>query len=196
MHPEARAIDRRADAGEARQKQQRDRADPEEILVLLEDAVVAAQSPERERKEADTDHDPQPLPERVRVAEPVNLGHADGCQQSCHRQEVRVGVRHRPPRDEVRDEVEGEEEQRVGERPPADLRLARDVHGREAEAGENAHDGQVEELSVAVAQIQRASPHQTRTTMTAIRARMISKASMCLPMPACGASCSCAAIAA
>ena len=92
-HPEPCAVDRRAEPGHARQEQQRDRRDPEQVLVVLELAVVAAQPEQREREEADADDDPEPLLERVVGTEPVDLGHADRRQHTRHRQQVRVGVR-------------------------------------------------------------------------------------------------------
>src|SRR4051794_5214006 len=84
----------------------------------------------------------------------------------------------------MRREVQREEEEGVAERAPADRCLARDVHGGEAEAREDADDAEVEELAVAV---QRASPHQTSTTMIAISAMITSSASNRLPRPAWGA---------
>ena len=81
--------------GTPRQEEQHDRSDPEEVLVLLEHAEVAAQAEEREREQPDADHDPEALLERVARAEAVDLGHADRGQQAGHRQQVRVGVRHR-----------------------------------------------------------------------------------------------------
>ena len=52
VHPQPRAVDRRAEPGHARQEQERDRRDPEQVLVVLEHAVVAAQAEQREREEA------------------------------------------------------------------------------------------------------------------------------------------------
>ena len=148
-HPQPGAVDRRSEAGDARQEQERDRRDPEQVLVVLERAVVAAEAEQREREEADADHDPETLLERVVGAEPVDLGDADRGQHARHRQEVRVGVGDRVPRDDVCSEVQREEEDRVAERAPADEGLPRDVHGREAEAGEGADGGEVEQLTVA-----------------------------------------------
>ena len=50
VHPEPRAVDGRADPGQARQEEQRDRADAEQVLVRLEHAVVAAEADQRGRE--------------------------------------------------------------------------------------------------------------------------------------------------
>src|SRR5439155_14376206 len=66
-----------------------------------------------------------------------------------------------------------------------------DIDGCEAEAGQDADRREVEELAVAEAEgspAQRASPHQTRATMTAISAAITRSASNRLPSPACGGS--------
>ena len=65
VHPEPRAVDGRAEPGQARQEEQHDRADAEEVLVRLEHAVVAAQPDQRGGEERDADHDPEALLERV-----------------------------------------------------------------------------------------------------------------------------------
>ena len=152
---------------------------PKRYLYLLERPVVAAQAEQREGEERDADHDPEALLERVARSQPVDLGHADRGQEPRHRQQVRVGVRHRHARDDVRGEVEREEEQRVAERAPADDRLPRDVDGCEADARQDADDAEVEELAVAVGQ--RASPQPTSTTIRATRIAITSSASTCLP---------------
>ena len=92
--------------GRQRQEEQQDRRDAEDVLVALEHAVVVAQPEERRGEHADADHDPDPLPERVARAEPVDLRHPDRRQERRHRQQVRIGERHGQARDEVRDEVE------------------------------------------------------------------------------------------
>ena len=133
MDPEAGAVDRLAEDGQRGQEEERDRAEPEQVLVALERAVVVAQQQERRREGRDADHDPEALAERVGRVEPVDLRHADRGQQGGDREQVRVGVRDGVARDEVRGEVEREEEQRVGERRRRDLRLPRDVDAREAD---------------------------------------------------------------
>ena len=52
MHPEACAVDGLADPGQARQEEQCDRAEAEEVLVRLEHAVVVPQADQREREAA------------------------------------------------------------------------------------------------------------------------------------------------
>ena len=73
VDPEPGTVDCRPEPGDARQEQEHDRADPEEVLVLLEDAVVTAQAQQRSREERNPDDDPQPLPERVLVVQAVDL---------------------------------------------------------------------------------------------------------------------------
>src|SRR5581483_7774489 len=188
-HPQTRAVHRRADAREARQEEQCDGADPEQVLVVLEDPVVAAEAEEREREQPDSDHDPEALLELVVRAEPVDLGDADRGQERRHGQEVWIGIRHDDPRHHVSGEVQREEEERIPERSPRDEGLARDVDGGEAQPRQHADCGEVQELAVARPETgQRASPHQTSTTMTAISAAITSSASSRLPRPACGVS--------
>ena len=99
---------------------------------------------------ADADDDPRRLAQRVRGLDAVDLDDADRRQQAHERQEVRVGVRHRQPEDEVRGEVEAEEDDPVRERGAVDDVLAGDVDAREAEARDDGDDGEGRELSVAV----------------------------------------------
>ena len=127
VHPEPRAVDRRAEArARAAGRAARSRRSRRGTCTTRARGSRGA-GRERGGEERDADHDPEPLLERVVGAEPVDLGHADRGQEPGHRQQVRVGVRHREARDQVRREVEREEEERVAERAPADDRLARDV---------------------------------------------------------------------
>ena len=111
-----------------------------------------AQQEQSRGEGCDADDDPEPLPERVVGVEPVDLGHADRGQQRGHREQVRVGLRHREPSDDVRRQVQREEEDRVRERTGGDDVLARDVDAREAEARDDRDDEEVRELSVAKAE--------------------------------------------
>ena len=106
------------------------------------------------REDADADDDPEALPEGVGRAEAVDLGQPDRGQQARERQQVRVGVRDGEPGDDVRDQVQAEEDQRVRDRPGRDHRLPRDVDAREAEAGDDADRDQVDELAVPRGQAQ------------------------------------------
>ena len=63
--------------GQARQEEQHDRADAEQVLVRLEHAVVAAEPDQRGAEEGDADHDPEALLEGVGRIEPVDLGQPD-----------------------------------------------------------------------------------------------------------------------
>ena len=149
VDPEARAVDRLADHGQARQEDQPERRDAEDVLVALEHAVVPVQPEERRREGGDADHDPEPLPEGVARPEPVDLRHADRREERRHRQQVRVGERHGHARDDVRDEVEAEEEDGVAERAARDLRLERDVDGGEADRRQHADREECRQLTVA-----------------------------------------------
>jgi hypothetical protein len=151
VHPQARAVHRRAEPRDTRQEEQHDRADPEQVLVVLEHAVVASQADQRDGEQGEADHDPQRLLERVVGAEPVDLAEADRGQEAGHRQQVRVGVRDGRPRDHVRAQVEADEHRRVRERRPRDDRLPCDVHAREPDPGQRADGDQVGELAVALA---------------------------------------------
>jgi hypothetical protein len=95
------------------------------------------------------------LPERVVGLEAVDLGQADRRQERRYREQVRVGAGHGDSRHGVGGEVEAEEEARVGERGGRDLRLPRDVDAGEPEAGQDADDEEVRELSVPEAQSRR-----------------------------------------
>src|SRR5918911_5642057 len=82
----------------------------------------------------------------------VDLRHPGRGQQAGDRQQVRVGVRDGHPRDEVRRDVEAEEEDGVRERAGRDDVLARDVDAREAEARQDADGDEVRKLAVSKAQ--------------------------------------------
>src|ERR1700688_2301397 len=103
--------------------------------------------------------------ERVRRSEPVDLRQPDGGQEPRERKQVRIGVRDGEARDDVRHEIEREEEHRVRERCGGDVRLARDVHAREAHGGEHAYEDEVGELAVPTAEGQCISP-QSRSETT------------------------------
>ena len=174
MDPQPCAVHRLADPRQARQEQQRDRPDAEEVLVRLEHAVVASQRDQRDRECRDADHHPEALLERVVRPEPVDLGQADRGQEAGHRQQVRVGVRHGDARDDVRGQVERDEERGVGERAPPDHGLARDVDAREAEAGQGPDRGQVSELPVSLGHRGRA--FSTSRTIAAARSTITRRA--------------------
>ena len=152
LHPEAGAVDRLADPWQRRQCEQDDGAEPEEVLVALDHAVVPPQREQRQREEDDADDDPEALPERVVGLEPVDRRHADRREQRRHRQQVWVRVRHGVPRDEVRGEVERQEERGVRQRLARDDGLPGDVDAGEADRREETDRDQVEELAVARAQ--------------------------------------------
>ena len=148
LHPEAGTVHCLPDQRQRRQEEQADRRDAEDVLVRLEAAEIVAQQNQRRGEGGDADDDPEPLPERVVRVEAVDLGHAEGSEQAGQGQQVRVGLRHRDPRDYVCRDVEPEEEQCVRQRGRGDDLLARDVHAGEAEARDDPDDEEVEELAV------------------------------------------------
>ena len=167
VDPEPRSVDRLPDARRERQEEEHDREDAEDVLVALEHAVVVPQPEERRCEGADADHDPDSLPQRARRAEAVDLCQPDRGEQRGHRQEVRIGERHGEPRDDVGDEVEGEEERGVAERAGRDVRLERDVDAREADRGEDSDGEEGDEL--AVPETQRESPQMSSAATIASR---------------------------
>src|SRR5918999_706830 len=125
LDPQAGPVHSPTDHGHRRQREEHERADAEEVLVGLEAAVVAAQRKQRAREG----------------------GEPDAGQEAGHGQQVRVGVRHRDPRDEMRHDIEAEEEERVRKRLGAHNLLARDVHARERGADDRADEDQAEQLA-------------------------------------------------
>src|SRR5207253_719626 len=57
VHPESRAIHAQADSRQERHEEEPDRAETEEVLVVLQEPVIAAQSEQGEREHDDADHD-------------------------------------------------------------------------------------------------------------------------------------------
>ena len=149
MDPEPRSVHRRPERRERGQDEKADRRQPEEVLVALEPAVVAAEDEQHGCEEHDRDHDPEALAEGVVGVQAVDLGQAERSQEPRDREQVRVGVRHGQARDEVRGAVEDEEEPGVGERCRRDDVLPGDVDAGEADAGEDADGDEEEELPVA-----------------------------------------------
>src|SRR5947208_7898277 len=127
--------------------------------------------------------------ERVARVEPVDLGDSDRREQSCHREQVRVRLRHREACDDVRDDVEREKEERVRERSGRDDVLPRDVDACEPERREDPDDDEVDELTVAVAEREHhwlwpsnqiTSSSSPPTTSSPIRTRAAWTLSRCL----------------
>ncbi len=162
VHPETRAVDRLPEvaaraAGRGARSRRRRRCTCS--ARARGSRVAARRASRRRRRRRSRPRFPAGAPRVVR-AEPVDLRQPDGGEQRCHRQEVRIGERHRAPRDDVRDEVEGEEERGVAERAGRDLRLERDVDAREADRRENSDGEEGDEL--AVPEAQRQSPQRRR----------------------------------
>src|SRR5581483_5987887 len=174
VHPEPRAVHRLAEPRQERHEEQRDRAEPEEVLVVLEQAVVAAQTEQHEREDDDTDDDPRSLLQRIVRAEAVDLDQPDRGQQRRDREQIRIRVGNGEPRNEVRREIEREEVRRVRERRARHVGLQRDVDRRESGRGDEADDDEIEELAVAARERQRRSPQTSRTAAIASKSSIIS----------------------
>src|SRR5581483_10304308 len=167
VDPQPRSVHRLADAGQKGHEQQADRAQAEEVLVVLQQPVVLTQEDERGCEHRHPDDDPEPLLERVRRAEAVDLRQSDRGQEPGQGKEIRVGARNGEPRDDVRGEIQHEEEDCVRERCRRDVRLAGDVDARKADGGEHADEDEIRELAIPEAEGQRISPHSRRETSNA-----------------------------
>src|SRR4029077_16638398 len=101
---------------------------------------------------------------------------ADSSEESRYRQHIGVGVRDCEACDEVRREEQREEERRVAERSARDARLVCDVDAREPGSGQQAHDDEVQELTVPVREAfaQRTSPQTSSTAAIASRPSIVS----------------------
>ena len=97
----------------------------------------------------DADGDPDRLPAAVLGVEAVDRDDPEHREHGGEREERAVGVRHRPPYDDVRDEVEGEEERAPRDRARRDLGVAGDRDARERDAREQRRDDQPGELAAA-----------------------------------------------
>jgi hypothetical protein len=114
-----------------------------------------AQHEERRREEHERDDDPAGLLERVVGVEPVDLGQPDRCQEADDRQQVRIGERDGVTDDEVRGDVEPEEDACVRQRRRGDDVLPRDVDGCEPDRSQDPDDDQEGELAIPQAESQR-----------------------------------------
>ena len=117
--------------------------------------VVVPEEKERRGEDRDRDHDPDALPERVVGIETIDLSEPDRGQQAGNRQQVRVGERNRVARDEMRREVQHEEEPRIRQGGRRHDVLPRDVDAGEPDRRQDADDDQERELAVPQAQGQR-----------------------------------------
>src|SRR5919108_1876224 len=145
------------------------------VKTPLPNPVPPVAPPEHEQRRGEggeADDDPEALREGVVLVEPVDLRQPDPGQQAGHREQVGIGVRHGDPCDDVRRDIEAEEEQRVRERFRADDVLARDVDARERRSYQRPDEDEVEELSRAGAHAwsssQRTAAAMIRSTASAV----------------------------
>ena len=124
LHAQRADLDRQVGAvgrrERARQQQQQDAADGDQVAVALEHAVVAQQH-DRRGEQPQADDEPLRLQARQAVVDPVDLDQAEARQQRHEREQVRVGVRQRQAQHEVRRDAQAEEDRAVGQRDVGDL---------------------------------------------------------------------------
>ena len=132
---------------DSRQGQKEDRRQAEDVLVAVEQPVVA-QEDDEECERGEPDDDPEPLAQGEVGVDPVDHRQPDCGQEAAEREEERVSVREREAEDHVRRHEDGEEEGRVRERSGRDDVLTGDVDGREAGCGQQADEEEVDELAI------------------------------------------------
>ena len=148
VDPELHAVDSLAEPRNGREQEEEDRRDSEQVAVRLEHAVVVAQRDQRRREDADADQDPERLAPAVVGVEPVVDAKAERREHRGERKQRTVGVRRRPPHDDVRRQIEAEEDGSVADRARRDLGLAGDRDARERGSGDHAGDEDAAELPV------------------------------------------------
>ena len=85
------AVHLRADAGQARRQEQRDRADRDQVAVALEHVVVAKEDDRRgERGEAQEEE--RRLLDGEALLDPVEHHEPDRGEDRAEREEIRIGV--------------------------------------------------------------------------------------------------------
>jgi len=103
-------------------------------------------------KQRNCDDDPDRLLEGVVGLEAIDLRQPDRREQPRDRKQVRIGERNRVARDQMRREVEREEEARGRQRRRRDDVLPGDVDAGEPKSRQRADDDQERELPVTKAQ--------------------------------------------
>jgi hypothetical protein len=110
------------------------------------------QEEERCSEQSNRDDDPAALPERVVGVEPVDLRQAERGEQADDREQVRIGERNGVAGNEVRSDVDREEDPGIGERGRRDDVLPGDVDAGESNSRQDPDDDQEREFPVAQAQ--------------------------------------------
>ena len=117
---EVGAVDLLADAGHARQQQQRQAGRRDRVAVALEHAEVLEED-DREREEQEPEAEPARLAQRLLLVEPVDHHEPEAGQHRHERQQVGIGVGQPDPHHEVGGDADAQEHRAVGERDVGEL---------------------------------------------------------------------------
>jgi hypothetical protein len=143
-----KAVDLRADAGQARQQQQPDPDSGDGVAVALQHAVVAQQD-DRRREEPQADDEPLRLLAREVLVDAVDHHQAEAREDGEQREEIGIGVRERHPQHDVGSQAQAEEQGAVGQRDVGEHVVALDEHRREAGREQQRGRNEREQLAVA-----------------------------------------------
>ena len=105
---EVGAVDLRADPGDARQEEQEQPAEHDQVAVALEHEVVLEED-DRRHEQDQPDDEPVGLIAGEGLVDPVEHHQPDGGQQRDEREQVGVGVGEPDAQEDVRAEADGEE---------------------------------------------------------------------------------------
>src|SRR4249919_1682068 len=172
VHPQPRAVHLLADSGNRREEQQPHGGDAEEVAVRLEDAVVVPEPDERRDERRDSDGDPDGLARPVLAVEAVDRSEPERRQDRGQRQQHAVRVRDGPAHDDVRDEVEREEQNAPRHGASGHLGAPRQRDARERDARQQRGDDESGELAAPcvhrpMAQYSASAPTTTTSKMNA-----------------------------
>jgi hypothetical protein len=145
---EVGAVDLLADAGHAREQQQREAGRRDRVAVALEHAEVP-QEDDREREEHEAEAEPAGLAQRLGLVEAVDHHEPEAGEDGHERQQVRVGVGEPDPYDEMGAHADAEEQRAVGERDVGELLGLLDEEGGEPGGHQQRGRHQREQLAVA-----------------------------------------------
>ena len=145
-------VGRLADARQARQEQQGDARERDQVAIALQDLVVA-QEDDRQRERHQSHHEPVRLVPRQPVVEAEQHHHAERGQQRHEREQEGIGVGKPGPDHEVGRQAQPKEIEAVDEAEIPDLLGLDDQHGGESRRHQQADGDQREELAAARAQL-------------------------------------------
>ena len=146
VDPEPRAVDRSPSPGTDGSSSSATAADAEQVAVRLEDAVVVPEPDQRPAEGRDADQHPHRLSAAVVGVEAVDVMTPNAVSTAVSGSSAPSAYGTVTPHDDVRDDVEAEEERAVGERVRGDLGVARERDGRERHARDETGDHEPEEL--------------------------------------------------